>query len=51
MKYYCKCGKLIAEIKRADVFSTFGKSTKLDGNILKVKCKKCSEVSEIELKK
>lgn len=51
MKYYCKCGALIAFIKRRDLFSTFGKRTWLEGNILKIKCKKCNKVVEIELRK
>lgn len=50
MKYYCKCGELIADIKRHDLFSTFGRRTWLEGNILKIKCKKCKEMTEIELK-
>lgn len=51
MKHYCKCGDLIAEIKNLNVFSTFGRRTWLEGMILKVKCKKCRETTEIDLKK
>jgi predicted SprT family Zn-dependent metalloprotease len=51
MKYYCKCGELIADIKRHDLFSTFGRRTWLEGKVLKIKCKKCREIIEIELRK
>lgn len=51
MKHYCKCGELIAEIKNLNVFSTFGRRTWLEGMILKIKCKKCREITGIDLKK
>lgn len=50
MKYNCNCGQIIADIKRSDLFSTFGRRTWVEGCILKVKCKKCGEVTEIKLK-
>jgi len=51
MRYYCKCGELIADIKKLNAFSTFGRRTWLGGKVLKIKCKKCREITEINLKK
>lgn len=49
MKYYCRCGELIAEIKSLNIFSTFGRRTWLKVRNLKIKCKKCRKISEIDL--
>ena len=51
MKHYCKCGELIVEIKSLNIFSTFGRRMWLEGMILKVKCKKCREITKINLGK
>jgi|GEM_PF-3454404 len=51
MKYNCSCGQIIADIKRSDLFSTFGRRTWVECGVLKVKCRKCGEVTEIQLKR